>query len=127
MKKVCIHCSDFVRGRSDKKFCSDQCRSSFHNKVNYDSNRFIRNINRIIKMNRNLLVKLKGLSERRLTKSQLMAKGFAFDYFTHEVLNEKGQIIRYCYDLGYFENRKGLIEIELEEKEFENNQLNYLN
>ena len=32
--KECLECGVLVKGRIDKKFCSDYCRNSFNNKVN---------------------------------------------------------------------------------------------
>ena len=43
MKKKCLECKDPIIGRADKKFCSDQCRNTYNNKLNSDSNNFVRN------------------------------------------------------------------------------------
>jgi hypothetical protein len=32
-------------GREDKKFCSDGCRNAYNNKINKDSNNYMRNTN----------------------------------------------------------------------------------
>ncbi|MFT5596410.1 MAG: hypothetical protein ACI8QH_001207, partial [Flammeovirgaceae bacterium] len=36
MKKQCLECQDEFVGRVDAKFCSDSCRSSFHNRTNIE-------------------------------------------------------------------------------------------
>jgi len=45
MKKKCLECNDEFIGRADKKFCSDNCRSAYNNKLNSDATNFVRNIN----------------------------------------------------------------------------------
>ncbi len=45
MKNTCVECGEEIKGRADKKFCSDQCRSAFNNRLNSDATNFIRNIN----------------------------------------------------------------------------------
>ena len=40
-KRNCLECGDPYDGRKDKKFCCDQCRTSYFNKQNTDFNRFI--------------------------------------------------------------------------------------
>ena len=36
VEKKCLDCGDSLRGRTDKKFCSDQCRNSYNNKLAAD-------------------------------------------------------------------------------------------
>ena len=43
--RKCLECEETVKGRVDKKFCSDYCRNSYNNRVNKDSKNLIRNIN----------------------------------------------------------------------------------
>jgi len=57
MKKKCAECGDEFIGRADKKFCSDQCRSAFNNKLNSDHSQFMRNVNNILRKNRRIQAK----------------------------------------------------------------------
>ena len=34
--RECLECGEPLKGRVDKKFCSDYCRNSHNNKVNKD-------------------------------------------------------------------------------------------
>ena len=36
-KRECLECREPVKGRVDKKFCSDYCRNAYNNNVNKDS------------------------------------------------------------------------------------------
>ncbi|MFA6947300.1 MAG: DUF2116 family Zn-ribbon domain-containing protein, partial [Pedobacter sp.] len=33
MERECLDCGAALRGRTDKKFCDDQCRSNFNNRM----------------------------------------------------------------------------------------------
>ncbi len=50
--KCCPVCGKHVVGRTDKKFCSDKCRSKFHygNSRNKESNSILKQIKRVLKM-----------------------------------------------------------------------------
>ncbi len=43
--KNCLECEEAIKGREDKKFCSDGCRNAYNNKINKDSTNFMRNVN----------------------------------------------------------------------------------
>lgn len=103
-KRTCQECGTEIWGRVDKKFCSDQCRNTYNNKVNKLSNAFVRKVNYNLRKNRHLMeLVLKG-KEKGLTKvriSDFLRKGFSFDYFTHTYQNKKGETYYFCYEYGY--------------------------
>lgn len=100
--KVCLECGVPVKGRADKKFCSDYCRNAHNNKLNKDSKNLIRNINNRLRKNYRILdsFTLKD-GKTKTTKNQLIDKGFSFDYFTHLYTTKKGTTYFFLYDLGY--------------------------
>ena len=53
--RECLECGDQLKGRIDKKFCSDYCRNSYNNKVNKDSKNLIRNMNNRLRKNYKIL------------------------------------------------------------------------
>ena len=55
MDKYCLECGEKLIGRVDKKFCSDYCRNSYHNKLNKDTKNLMRNINNILRKNYRIL------------------------------------------------------------------------
>ena len=57
-KKVCLECQEPIKGRIDKKFCSDYCRNTYNNSVAKDSKNLIRNINNRLKRNYKILSEL---------------------------------------------------------------------
>jgi len=101
-KKKCPVCEDFIIGRADKKFCSDQCRTTFNNRLNSDANNFVRNINNILRKNRRILIELnpKGKSIK-VHRDKLVERGFRFNYFTNVYKTKAGKEYFYCYEQGY--------------------------
>ncbi|MBN2521295.1 MAG: hypothetical protein JXB17_12355, partial [Bacteroidales bacterium] len=57
-KKLCTECGEPIHGRSDKKFCCDQCRNIFNNRLNSNLNNYMRNINNVLRKNRRILAEL---------------------------------------------------------------------
>lgn len=100
-KKICIECGDEIIGRQDKRFCSDQCRSAYNNKLNSDATNFIRNINNILRKNRRILAKLNPDGKAKVHKDKLLEAGFKFGYFTNQYRTKSGNVYHFCYDQGY--------------------------
>lgn len=102
-KQICLYCSDEMRGRRDKKFCSDQCRVSHWNENNRDVSKFMTNINNYLRKNRRILEGLNPNGKMKVTKTQLLDEGFRFSYFTNEYITKTGKVYRFCYEQGYIE------------------------
>ena len=86
--KECPECGDEIVGRADKKFCSDQCRNTYNNKLNSDASNTVRNINNILRKNRRILYDLNKQSGKTMVaKDILLSNGFNFTYFTHMYRN----------------------------------------
>ena len=99
--KTCIECGSEFKGRIDKKYCSDQCRTTYNNRLNSDEPTYIRNVNTILKKNRRILLELNPEGKNRVSSSKLKAKGFDFNYFTSTYLTKEGSQYFYCYEQGY--------------------------
>lgn len=88
-KRTCPECGEVIKGRIDKKFCSDLCRNSFNNKQNSDSNNYVRNVNNILRKNRRILEGLLPGDKITLPRQKLVDKGFNFTYFTNLQITKK--------------------------------------
>lgn len=103
-KKKCPVCGDSITGRADKKFCSDQCRTTFNNRLNSDANNFVRNINNILRKNRRILAELNPAGKSiKVHRDRLVEKGFRFSYFTNVFKTRAGKEYFFCYEQGYLE------------------------
>ncbi len=111
MGKLCKECGDTFVGRSDAKFCSDQCRSSYNNKVNGYQSSYVRKINAVLRRNRKILCELNKKEGTEVTASQLGRKGFDFEFFTTSYTTPNGEVYNYCYDQGFIETKPDLFTL----------------
>jgi hypothetical protein len=101
MTKTCLECGEKIVGREDKKFCSDGCRNAFNNKMNKDSNNYMRNINNKLRKNYRILLELNADGKSKATKTKLLSKGFDFEHFTNILTTNTGNTYYFVYDQGY--------------------------
>jgi hypothetical protein len=100
-QKLCLTCSEPIKGRIDKKFCSDACRIHYNNGLNGRDTNYIRNINNILRKNRRILCALNPEGKVRVSRDKLLAQGFDFTHFTSLYTTKEGAQYFYCYDQGY--------------------------
>ncbi|MDX1760784.1 MAG: hypothetical protein R3218_01380 [Christiangramia sp.] len=101
MEKSCPECGEKLRGRTDKKFCSDYCRNTYHNKINKDTSNLIRNTNNQLRKNHRILEELNPKDKTSVTRSKLLGKGFDFEFFTSIYTTKTGNQYFFVYDQGY--------------------------
>jgi len=101
MKKKCLNCKEEIEGRVDKKFCSDYCRNQYNNKQNSDANKYMRNVNHILRKNRRILALLNPDEKAKVHRNKFNEKGFNFHFFTNIYKTKTGKVYFYCYDYGY--------------------------
>lgn len=110
-KRTCIVCGETVTGRSDKKYCSDYCRTSQHNKLNSDSTNLMRNVNNTLRKNRRILAELNPKGKMKVSREKLLEKGFKFTYFTNIYKTRSGNLYHFVYDQGYIELEDGMVAL----------------
>jgi|SRR5690606_21774263 len=101
VEKTCLECSSSFRGRVDKKFCSDQCRSAYNNRLNTDQTDYVRRVNFILRKNRRILLELNPDGKSRVGREKLNVKGFDFNHFTSMYTTKEGAHYYFCYEQGY--------------------------
>ncbi len=101
MERYCLECGRKLIGRIDKKFCNDQCRNNYNNKLNKDENALVTSINRILRKNRRILKKLNPSGKAKVNKIKLEKEDFNFKYFTHVYKTKEGKVYYFCYEYGY--------------------------
>lgn len=99
---TCLECGEKISGRSDKKFCNDDCRNAYNNKLNKDSSNLMRSINNKLRKNHRILAK-QNFNEGKVktNRSKLIAEGFDFEYFTNVKVYKNGAEYRFIYGIGY--------------------------
>jgi len=116
--KTCLTCQESLRGRSDKKFCDDACRSMHHQQKAQDELGHLRQINSLLKRNRQILANIWqeiSLQKRstRFSRMELLQKGFVFDFHTHRSTESDGREVCYFYDLGLVEVEQGCYALRM--------------
>jgi hypothetical protein len=101
MKNTCRECGEGFIGRSDKVYCSDQCRTAYYNRQNSDATRFVRNVNNILRKNRRILASLNPEGKTKVPKAKLLGSDFRFNYFTNTYTTKSGKTYYFCYEQGY--------------------------
>lgn len=105
--KTCMECGEKLTGRVDKKFCSDQCRISYNNRLHAGEEvQYMKRVNIILRKNRKILTQLNPTGKTRVPVSKLKEKGFDFGYFTNLYKTREGSVYHYCYDQGYLALQK---------------------
>ena len=101
-ERVCLSCGETLKGRVDKKFCSDQCRNNYNNQLNSDSTNYMRTVNNILRKNRRILSELNPQNDKaRVHKSKLLDRGFNFQFITSQMTTKAGSTYYFCYEQGY--------------------------
>ena len=111
VEKKCLDCGETIRGRTDKKFCSDQCRNNYNNRLNRDSNNFVRNVHGLLRKNRRILADLYSEGKVKVHKDALFALGYNFSFFTHVIETSQGHKFHYCFEYGYHELGEDFLEL----------------
>lgn len=101
MNFECPECGESIKGRSDKKFCSDQCRNAYNNRLNRDRDNYMRKVNNILRKNRRILANLNPQGKAKTTKKALHQHGFNFHYFTNFYKTKQGKVYYFCYEQGF--------------------------
>ena len=99
--RTCLECSEKLVGREDKKFCSDNCRNAYNNKINKDSNNYMRNVKNKLRKNYRILSELNVDGKSKATRAKMINKGFDFDFFTNILHTKTGNTYYFLYDQGY--------------------------
>ncbi len=103
MERYCLECGTRLMGRIDKKFCNDQCRNNYNNRINKDENSIMTAINRTLRKNRRILKALNPNGKARVKRKLLERAGFDFKYFTNIYKTKEGKIYYFCYEYGYLQ------------------------
>ncbi len=111
MEKNCLECNEKIKGRSDKKFCSDACRNTFNNNLNKDQTNLIRNTNNALRKNYRILKKLNPNKKTKTTKNKMLSSGFDFTVFTSIYTTKIGTVYYFVYNQGYLPLEKDFVAL----------------
>ncbi|CAN5269700.1 hypothetical protein BH09BAC3_BH09BAC3_23650 [soil metagenome] len=108
--RKCPVCGSPLTGRTDKKYCSDQCRYLENNKNKHDHERPILEINSKLRKNRSILKTLCPVGKATVRKEVLVAMGYDVSVFSSLFVTSKKQVYYLCYDYGFTPLHEGGVE-----------------
>lgn len=99
-EKFCLYCDNVIKGRSDKKFCDDQCRSNYNREHAADES-YVKIVNRALKKNRQILIDMNPDGKVKVLYKDMLKTGFDFSYFTSIFRTGPNSHYYFCYEMGY--------------------------
>ena len=99
--KTCPECGEGIKGRTDKKFCSDMCRNAYNNRINSANNQYVRNVNNVLRRNRRILEECLVGDKIAVPRQKLAEKGYNFKYITGQTVTENAHPYYFCYEFGF--------------------------
>jgi len=106
MIKNCPVCGESIKGRSDKKFCSPTCKSSFHYDQRLQTEKLYHQIDRQLKLNRKILKSINRKGYSTINKKDLKEEGFNPNFFTHYWKNKQEDVYLFVYEYGFLDLSK---------------------
>ena len=101
MDRQCQHCGQSFLGRSDKKYCSNQCRSAWHQSQQLQQEQSVQQIIKRLSRNRQLIKRLLSEGYSKVGRAYLLELDFSFHYYTHQYKTKGGNTYYFCFDAGY--------------------------
>ena len=108
----CQECGAEIKGRIDKKFCSDMCRNNYHNKLYRQEKRQISRINKRLAANRRILKYFYTSGIRKVPRYLLEDNKFDFDCYTSSSTGPLGRTTYRCYEYKYSSDLHKIVKIE---------------
>lgn len=107
----CLNCNSPIYGRSDKKYCCNECKTSYNNSIRAIRLKMRKNTIRTIEQNYNILKKLLDSKINSAQLKELDALGFNPKYctFTAGTANQR---LYHCYDIRYQISKTRVFNIE---------------
>jgi uncharacterized Zn finger protein (UPF0148 family) len=100
-KPLCPICNSPLIGRTDKKYCSDQCRYLANNKHKIESEKPILDINKVLRKNRSILKKLCPVGKAVMRKEVLDTMGYDVNVFSSLFVTSNKEVYYICYDYAF--------------------------
>jgi len=104
--RTCPVCEASIKGRIDKIYCSDKCKSIKQYERRQKEDTFFLEVDRQLKVNRRILKKYNASGYTTIEKSVLIDQGFNPNFFTHYWKNSKNDVYLFVYEFGFLKVKK---------------------
>jgi len=101
--RICRLCKNEVIGRTDKVFCSIDCKNKYNIKLRHVTSLATKQIDDILHRNRSILLEILGKNKMQIKVSKriLDRKKFNYTYITHFHINTNKKRVSYLYDISW--------------------------
>ena len=99
-QRKCALCGEALLGRCDQKFCSDACRSEYHNRGKQPLAAVV-STHRILRKNRRILEDCFRAGRRLVPREWLLSQGFCFGFCTRQQRQFWQNSRYFCYEFSY--------------------------
>ena len=105
--KKCPNCSEEIKGRKNKTFCTLYCKSAYHYEKdkNKPPTRY-KAVDTQLKLNRKILARFNQAGKATIRQENLLKEGFDPTYITSWWKNKKGDTYLFCYEFGFLSKRE---------------------
>lgn len=103
MTRLCKMCKNPIKGRSDKVFCSPDCKNEYHIKLRHATFQATHKTDLILHRNRSILLEIlgKNTSQIKIHRMILDQKKFNYSYITGTHINNQGKTVNHVYDFSW--------------------------
>jgi len=100
-----------LTGRTDKKYCDAQCKSSHqYKRERQNPERFYKKVDNQLRLNRRILKEYNKAGKATVRSSVLLQIGFDPNFFTHYWKNKKGDVYLFVYEFGFLKLKEKTID-----------------
>lgn len=111
-ERYCAECGERLVGRSDKRFCSTACRTSFHNAQARKRYGCSGRVNSLLRRNHAILWDAISKGRSIICRQELEERMFSFDNYTSLQRKPFRRKVYKCFDISYVRTRSGDIVIK---------------
>jgi hypothetical protein len=102
MKKLCQACHQQFIGRSDKSFCSIECKNGFNNQRRKETQNVVKEIDGYLHRNREILATLMPSQKKEMFDKLILTRaGFKWEFCTGIYINREGKTYHIVYDYAW--------------------------
>ena len=113
----CLNCGKIAYGRSDRKFCCQQCKNAWHNARTRESRLYRSRIITALGRNYNVLRSALERGELSIDLMTLQDRGFRPCYVTGHRSVRYGSDVCRCFDISYCQSASRVYRIRLEDED----------
>ncbi len=103
MALICKMCKGPIKGRSDKVFCSSDCKNDYHIRLRQATYNATHKTDLILHRNRSILLEIigKNFIQKKIHRMILDQKKFNYSYITGIHINNQGKTVNHVYDFSW--------------------------